>query len=146
MPRASKLRRGEICPIHKSYFCCGRENKDFRRKVGFVFLKDQKTMSAIRWEPVGPGVWRIVDPHHPRGFRERRSRSAMRILLHQKIAEQNRCCAICHKEFTDYSEIVAEHREPCGMGGARRDDHPDNIQAAHNFPCNVNKGSRRIAS
>jgi hypothetical protein len=30
---------------------------------------------------------------------------------------------------------VPDHIDPRGMGGARRDDHPDNIQAAH-FWCN----------
>ena len=69
----------------------------------------------------------------------------MRELLNQKILEQDRKCAICQQEFDDYRQIVAEHKEPRGMGGARRDDHPDNIQAAHSFPCNLQKGSKRIA-
>jgi hypothetical protein len=29
------------------------------------------------------------------------------------------------------------------MGSARRDDHPDNIQAAHRI-CNLEKGSRSV--
>jgi hypothetical protein len=32
--------------------------------------------------------------------------------------------------FTNYSDIVPDHIDPRGMGGARRDDHPENIQAA----------------
>jgi hypothetical protein len=31
------------------------------------------------------------------------------------------------------------------MGAARRDDHPDNIQAAHRL-CNLLKGSKRLPS
>ena len=43
----------------------------------------------------------------------------MRKLLKRKIAEQNRTCAICLEEFTNYSYVVPDHREPKGMGGAR---------------------------
>ena len=45
--------------------------------------------------------------------------------------------------FTDYNEIVPDHIEPKGMGGAWRDDHPENIQAVHRR-CNLQKGSRRL--
>ena len=48
-------------------------------------------------------------------------------------------------DFTDYNEIVPDHIEPKGMGGAWRDDHPDNIQAVHRR-CNLQKGSRRLRS
>jgi hypothetical protein len=37
----------------------------------------------------------------------------------------------CEKEFTDYYDIVPDYKNPKGMGGAGRDDHPDNIQATH---------------
>jgi hypothetical protein len=50
--------------------------------------------------------------------------------------------AICHEEFTDYSDVVPDHEDPKGMGGAWRDDHPDNIRAAH-WWCNSEKGSMR---
>jgi hypothetical protein len=40
---------------------------------------------------------------------------------------------------------VPEHKEPKGMGSAWRDDHPDNVQAAHRW-CNLQKGSRRLHS
>jgi hypothetical protein len=39
----------------------------------------------------------------------------MRKLLNRKIAEQNGKCAICHKEFTEYSDIVPDHKHPKGM-------------------------------
>ena len=116
-----KLRRNEYCPIHRSRFCCGREQARKERRFPL-------------------GVQRIEDPHHPRGYRELRSPAEM---LNRKIAEQDGKCAICHESFTDYGEIVPDHIEPKGMGGAWRDDHPDNVQASHGR-CNLRKGSKRI--
>jgi hypothetical protein len=107
-----RLRRNEYCPIHKSVSCRGREHFPKPRLIRL-------------------GVQRVEDPHHPRGYRELRSSAEMRKLLNRKIVEQNRKCAICHEEFTDYSDIVPDHRNSKGMGGACRDDHPDNIQATH---------------
>jgi hypothetical protein len=40
----------------------------------------------------------------------------MRKLLKRKVREQNGICAICHHEFTDYNDIVPDHRDPKGMG------------------------------
>ena len=120
-----KLHRNEFCPIHHSLFCCGREQTRKGRRLRL-------------------GVQRIEDPHHPRGYRELRSPAEMRKLLNRKIAEQNGECAICHKEFYEYSDIVPDHKLPKGMGGAWRDDHPDNIQAAH-WWCNEEKGSIRVS-
>jgi hypothetical protein len=51
----------------------------------------------------------------------------MRKLLNRKIAEQEGKCTICKAAFTNYNEIVPDHIEPKGMGGARRDDHAENI-------------------
>lgn len=120
-----KLRRNEFCPIHHSRFCCGREKPsgDCRARLG---------------------VRRIDDPHHPRGYRELRSHAEMRKLLNRKIVEQEGRCAVCNEPFTDYSDVVSDHKVPNGMGGARRDDHPDNIQAAHRL-CNSEKGSKRVS-
>jgi hypothetical protein len=118
-----KLRRNELCAIHHSYFCCGRKKSQSRRNP---------------WSPVR----RIEDPHHPRGYRERRSPSEMRRLLQRKIAEQNSRCALCGREFKHFRDIVPDHIQPKGMGAARRDDHPDNVQAVHRR-CNWRKGSKR---
>ena len=120
-----RLRRNQLCPIHFSRFCCGSE----------VVPKLSTTQQL--------GVRRIDDPHHPRGYRELRSNGEMRKLLHRKIGSQNRKCALCFAEFTDYSDVVPDHINPQGMGGAWRDDHPDNIQAVH-WWCNGEKGSSRI--
>jgi HNH endonuclease len=119
-----KLRRNEFCPIHRSLFCCGREQARKGRRFQL-------------------GVQRVDDPHHSRGYRELRSPAEMRNLLNRKIAEQDRKCAICCQTFTDYTEIVPDHIEPRGMGGAWRDDHPENIQAVH-WWCNSEKGSSRL--
>jgi hypothetical protein len=88
-----KLRRNERCPIHRSLFCCGREQFQNARTVR-------------------PGVQRIDDPHHPRGYRELRSPAEMRKLLNRKIIEQGRKCAICREEFTEYNDVVPDHKEP----------------------------------
>jgi hypothetical protein len=66
-----------------------------------------------------------------------------RRLLDRKARQQAGICAICHEEFTDYNDIVPDHKNPKGMGGARRADHPDNIQATH-WWCNAEKGSTRM--
>ncbi len=42
----------------------------------------------------------------------------MRKLLDWKIIEQDRKCAICREEFTDYNNVVPDHKDPMGMGGA----------------------------
>jgi len=118
-----RLRQNEMCPIHKSVSCCGRE----------IIAKPK----LIRL-----GVQRVEDPHHARGYRELRSPAEMRKLLNRKIVEQDGICVICLEEFTDYSDVVPDHKEPKGMGGAWRDDHPDNIQAVH-WWCNSEKGSTR---
>ena len=117
-----KLRRNEYCPIHRSLTCCGRDSDGTRLKL------------------VRMGVRSIDDPHHQRGYRELRSTAEMRKVMNRKIVEQKRMCAICHIEFTDYNDIVPDHKNPKGMGGAWRDDHPDNIQATH-WWCNEEKGS-----
>lgn len=54
---------------------------------------------------------------------------------------QNQMCALCGK-WLDIMDATADHKEPRGMGGARRDDRQENIQAAH-LDCNSEKGSQR---
>jgi len=45
--------------------------------------------------------------------------------MDRKIASQNRMCALCDGQFTDYKDVVPDHINPHGMGGASRADHPD---------------------
>lgn len=119
-----RLRQNQICPIHHSRFCCGREA-----------VRTEQRFHQI-------GVRRVDDPHHPRGYRELRSNAELRKLMNRKIAEQHGKCALCGEKFTDHSDLVPDHIDPRGMGGAWRDDHPDNIQAVH-WWCNGEKGSSR---
>ena len=119
-----RLRRNQLCPIHRSQFCCGRE----------AIPRESRQRQL--------GVRRIDDPHHPRGYREIRSNAEMRKLMDNKIVTQGGECRICHEKFTDYADVVPDHINPRGMGGAWRDDHPDNIQAVH-WWCNGVKGSSR---
>jgi hypothetical protein len=107
-----RLRANEVCPIHRSVSCCGRDRIARPRLIRIA-------------------VQRVEDPHHPRGYRELRSPAEMRKLLNRKIREQAGICTICHEEFTDYNDVVPNHRNPKGTGGAWRDDHSDNIQAVH---------------
>jgi 5-methylcytosine-specific restriction endonuclease McrA len=67
----------------------------------------------------------------------------MRKLLDRKIVDQKGICALCKERFSNYGDVVPDHIHPKGMGGAWRDDHPDNIQAVH-FWCNSEKGSARL--
>jgi hypothetical protein len=118
-----KLRKHDLCPIHRSRSCCGRP-KPAAPAVGSF------------------GIRRMEDPRHPRGYREYRSPAEMRRLAKLKIAEQQNRCAICGREFKRFQDVVPDHIQPKGMGGAWRDDHPDNIQAVHRH-CNLRKGSMR---
>jgi hypothetical protein len=126
-----KLKKGERCPMHGGFQCCGRED-------------ERNPEQKKNWRRIGPGVYRIEDEHHPRGYRIRRSKAAMRTLLLIQAAKQRGCCYWCEEEFVEIGEIVPDHREPRGAGGAWRDDHEDNIVAAH-ATCNQEKGSKRIA-
>jgi hypothetical protein len=57
-----RLRRNQLCPIHRSVSCCGREA-----------IPKEKHQRQI-------GIRRIDDPQHPRGYRELRSNGEMRKL------------------------------------------------------------------
>lgn len=104
-----RLRKGERCPLHGKYACCGRSSK------GSHSLVTRR----------GP-VTRIEDSHHSRGYRELCTPSELRRRKHALLAKDPTCW-LCGEKFTDYREIELEHKEPKGMGGARRDDHRDNL-------------------
>jgi hypothetical protein len=165
-PKVMPFVRGLVGLAERSYavptgnwictgFSCYEDTFSVAKETGFFPFRrkgcaEELTHSAarvretldirLRWTL---GVQRVEDPHHERGYRELRSRAEMRKLLNRKIREQAGICAICHEEFTDYNNVVPDHRNPKGMGGAWRDDHPDNIQAVH-WWCNDEKGSTRM--
>lgn len=125
------LKRGERCPLHKGSIRCECHGQ-----------------AAIR-EPF-QSVRRVDDKFHPRGYREQCSPSELRRRKHTMIQRGDGCWLCIEAEkpeeqcrFTSYDEIDLEHREPKGMGGARRDDHWDNLALAHHA-CNMEKGSKRI--
>lgn len=122
-----RLRANDLCMLHRRRDCCGREPSPHLPKAGVI------------WITIAPGVKK-----NKLDGREKRSPAAMRKLLGRKVQEQNFLCGICGEPFTDMRNVVAEHIEPKGSGGAWRDDSPHNIQAAHHFPCNVEKGSKRL--
>ena len=82
--------------VHRSLFCCGREAIEKQNKPRVIRI----------------GVQRVEDQHHARGFRELRSPAEMRKLLNRKIRQQAGICALCHEEFTDYNDIVPDHKNP----------------------------------
>lgn len=126
-----KLKRNQKCPIHSSYYCCGRS-------AGRDRIKSSK------WETVRPGVRRIRDEHarRPDGYRYRLSKAEMEKVVVKKVAEQRGMCSICGDVLTDMNDVVPDHIEPRGAGGCWRDDRPENIGAAHSL-CNQRKGSQR---
>lgn len=140
-----RMPKGKWCKLHKSFFCCGRENQKSRMS-NFGKHKPRPRYGEPtnhKWEDVGRGEWRIEDPHHPRGYRVRLSKGRMAQLLMDKVVEQDRKCLICHETFDDMREVTPNHNEPSSMGGAWRDDSPDNISAVHGR-CNTDLGSRRL--
>jgi len=82
-----RLRRKQLCPIHHSLSCCGREALSRERR--------QRQM----------GVRCIDDPLHPRGYRELRSNAEMRNLLDRRIVAQKGICTLCKEKFTDYGDV-----------------------------------------
>jgi hypothetical protein len=88
--------------------CCGREQTHCVRTVQ-------------------PSIRRIEDPHHPRGFRELRSPAEMRKLLKRRVTEQKGIRAICHEEFTDYNDIVPDHRDAERDGRSANKDRCQNL-------------------
>lgn len=89
-----RLRRNQVCPIHRSQFCCGRE----------AIPRETRQRQL--------GVRRIDDSQVPRGYREIRSNAEMRKLMDKKILTQGGECGICHEKFTDYGDIVPDHISP----------------------------------
>lgn len=93
-----RLRANEFCPIHKSISCCGRE-----------FIPKPRT--------IRPGIQRVEDPHHPRGYRELRSQAEMRKLLKRKIVEQDKNVPSATKNSPTTTTLCRITRIPKGWEG-----------------------------
>ena len=123
-----RLAKNEICPIHRSRFCCGREKNSLKRNRGISR---------------GP-VTRIEDPHAPNGFREKCTDAELRRRALRALKRQDGICAWCHQAITDIRDASPDHIEPRGFSGAMRNDSETNICCVHKR-CNFEKGSRRFA-
>lgn len=121
----SRLPKSQVCPIHRSKFCCGRESKESRRRT-----------------PIRGPVTKIPDAHHPRGYIEVCSPAEIRRRLIIKMRQQVCICGICGLPIFEFSDAVADHIEP-NPAGCKKDSHMDNLQAAHKL-CNLAKGSQRL--
>ena len=127
-----KLKAKQWCPIHRRRSgCCGR-------------AEQKASPYRSKWETVRPGVRRIRDEYarHPDGYRYKLSKAEMEKVLVKKVAEQHGDCSICKQPLEDMNDVVPDHIDPRGMGGAWRDDRPENIGGAHSL-CNQRKGSIR---
>ena len=95
-----KLRRNQLCPIHRSRTCCGREP-----------IRKEKILQV--------GVRLIEDPHHPRGYRELRSPAEMRKLLNARLSSTTGFAgfAILNSEtLTTWYPIMKIRKEWEGLG------------------------------
>lgn len=120
-----RLSKSAMCPIHRSRFCCGRE---------------QKSKFTRRTEIRGP-VTRVDDPTNPRGYIEVCTPAEIKRRLMEKLRVSNEC-GICHKPIDDFRDAVPDHITP-RPAGCKKDSHRDNLQPAHSA-CNIEKGSKRI--
>lgn len=134
---SNRLRKNELCPIHKSFWCCGREKPPGNKKV-----------STFK----GP-VQKVEDLHHPRGYRIVCSKPELKKRKHKLLAEGPLECIHCGQSVRflkdsgiecEYADIELCHREPCGFHGAKRDDDWTNIGLGHRT-CNSENGSKRVA-
>lgn len=88
--------------------------------------------NGVRYCPDG----REVCQDTAEGKREYARRRAHASLL------QSHLCGIC-EEYMPEDDRTMDHKQPRGMGGARRDDRQENLHAVH-FLCNSAKASRRM--
>jgi hypothetical protein len=96
-------------------------------------------------KPLKPNeVRRIIDPAHPRGYREWVGRKELARRFTELCEGGPRRCFVCNGEFTFANGPTLEHIEPKGAGGSNHDDHRDNLALSH-WRCNVEKGSRRLS-
>lgn len=122
MPR---LRKSEICPLHRSKVCCGR---------GGVNITSKRQSHA--YIEVAPGVHRYPDG------RERCSPAALK-KRKDALLRQRSLCIFCGQPFTDYRDVDLCHVESKGMNGWRRDDSIANLELGHRIS-NIDCGSRSI--
>ena len=100
-----------------------------------------RTFSSLAWNLEAARLPAASSPFVIAGWRAGRLAAIFPLSLATTGVTGCEAVALC--SIADYNDIVPDHRDPKGMGGAWRDDHPDNIQATH-WWCNGEKGSTRI--
>jgi hypothetical protein len=107
--------------------------------TAFPKPKDQK---KVRKYLDDDGVYRYPDGREVCDLNSKKGRDEY--IRRKRVAWENqkRICPLCMKSL-NWSDSTVDHKEPRGMGGARRDDRQEKIQAVHAV-CNCEKGSRRI--
>lgn len=120
-----RLRKNEICPLHRSKVCCGRGG------INIVSKRQSR-----HYEMVAPGVKRFHDG------REVCSPAALKLRKDLKLRTNPRCIFCC-QVFDDYRDVDLVHIESKGMNGWRRDDRMNNLELGHRVS-NIDCGSRSI--
>jgi hypothetical protein len=110
MPK--RLRKGEICPIHRSKFCCR----------GGVTIESKR--KSRHYDMVAPGVRRYTDG------REVCSDAELKRRKDYLLKASPFCCA-CEQRFDDYREVELAHVESKGTGSWKRDDRFSNLRLLH---------------
>src|SRR4051812_45609385 len=101
MPK--RLRKGEICPIHRSKFCCR----------GGVTIESKR--KSRHYDMVAPGVRRYTDGREVCSDAELKRRK-------DYLLKASRFCCACEQRFDDYREVELAHVESKGTGSWKRDD------------------------
>jgi hypothetical protein len=120
-----KLRKNELCPLHRSKHCCGR---------GQITIESKRQSRA--YTMIAPGVRKFPDG------REVCSASALKLRKDQ-LARTGQACIFCGDGFADYRDVDLCHIESKGMNGWRRDDSLKNLVLGHHIS-NMDCGSRSI--
>lgn len=105
---ALRLRKNELCPLHRSRFCCGRGTRiESKRK-------------SRDWELIAPGVRRYKDG------REACTDAELRRRKHHLLKTAPVCYG-CKERFLDYRDAELAHIVSKGMNSWKRDDSMSNL-------------------
>lgn len=121
----SRLRQNEICPMHRSKWCCGRGGNKLASK-----------RNSRHYEMIAPGVKRYEDG------REVCSDSALKKRKDQ-LLKTKPVCEACGQIFSDYRDVDLAHVESKGSGSWKRQDAFSNLRLLHR-DTNLACGSRNL--
>lgn len=92
-------------------------------------------------ECIQPGVYRYQDGREVCELKSSAGKAEYARRRGVAWLKQGGRCAICQR-YILLAYATSDHINPRGMGGGRRDDRQENIQATC-FQCNSEKGSKR---